>query len=435
MSLRPFLRLACRWCALVLAAAATSGCGRESPSSLGPSPSLTYAVFGSVSSETGNVLAGAEVRVADGAYAGKRATTDALGAYRLDGLDGAVRVVSAKTGYETAWSSVTVAGGDHRVDFRMRRAWGTLSGRTSDAVDGSAVGGVQVRDAAGAETTSAEDGAFWLPLPPANTVLTLSRGGYWTRQVNLQADSDKPAGTDLLPVGKGFDLNFFDYIFRQQYGGTVRWVQQPAIEVWTQEFACEVQNHGMPLCTRIRATGVPAPASFIDNVKAVIASDLAEYTGGVIQAPLTVRTHAPGTILHGSTLVEEGVISFAYVNSGLHWPEGSGATYGTRAVAGATGGGVLVKGHIQIHDADKRDRSVVSHELAHTLGFFHPKGYDAVPLPSCMKSRIWDRPTDADKMHGRILYRRPAGNRSPDTDPSGVFANRVLGPVEMHVIR
>ncbi len=285
-----------------------------------------------------------------------------------------------------------------------------------------------------AETTSAADGNYSLPLPPADAVLTLSRAGYWTRQTNVQADSDKAAGTDLLPEGKGFDLPFFDYVFRRQFGGTVRWVEQPVIEAWAEEFACEVQNHGMPLCTRIRATDLPAPASFMDNVREVIARDLAEYTGGVIQAPLEVRTHVPGSIVTTGDL-QSGVISFAYVKSGLLWPEGSGVTYGTRLVAGTNDGRIMVKGHVQVHDADRRDRSVVSHELAHALGYFHPGGYDAVPLPSCMKSRIWDRPTEADKLHGRILYRRPPGNRTPDSDPSGAFVNRAAGPIEMHVIR
>ncbi len=77
---------------------------------------------------------------------------------------------------------------------------------------------------------------------------------------------------------------------------------------------------------------------------------------------------------------------------------------------------------LQMHVKHKAIPFVYSHELAHTLGFGHPIGSDNVPRPSVMRT-YQDRPTRADMLHGRILYRRPPGSRSPDVDPEDFTVN------------
>lgn len=289
----------------------------------------------------------------------------------------------------------------------------------------------------GAQAETAADGTFFVTvLPQIDTELTLSSAAYWTRRTWAAAGSTS-ASPDMLPIGKGFDMPFFDMIFRQQWNGTLRWITQPVVQLWTQEYRCELPNTGMPLCNRLIATETPAPTSFIENVKSVIASDMAEYTGGWMHAALETRTDPAGTVVTlGDLRGSLGIISFAYVNSGLKWPEGSGMTYSYVGAGTGSGGGVMRMGHVQVHDADRADRSVVSHEFAHAVGFFHPSGYDAVPLPSIMKSRAWIRPTDADRLHGRIFYSRPPGNRSPDSDPSGSYvAALAAGPLRFEIVR
>ena len=73
----------------------------------------------------------------------------------------------------------------------------------------------------------------------------------------------------------------------------------------------------------------------------------------------------------------------------------------------------------------------MSHEIAHTLGYHHPDGQYNVPKPSVMRC---NGPTADDELHGRVLYLRPPGSRTPDKDPDWYAANESIatamrGPV------
>ena len=94
---------------------------------------------------------------------------------------------------------------------------------------------------------------------------------------------------------------------------------------------------------------------------------------------------------------------------------------------------MMAGAYLQIQEAN-RGRFPFTHEFAHALGFDHGEnGYAGVPLPSVM-GRIVDYPTTADILHGRILYRRPAGSRSPDRDPEATMSLRT-GALVMRVVR
>jgi hypothetical protein len=73
-------------------------------------------------------------------------------------------------------------------------------------------------------------------------------------------------------------------------------------------------------------------------------------------------------------------------------------------------------------------RGVYSHELAHSLGYNHPLGASAVPLPSIMRHGHGEGPELDDQLHGAILYRRAPGSRSPDSDPQEFVINAVRDP-------
>lgn len=77
----------------------------------GQKEAATYAVTGTVTDADNKVLEGATVKVGD-----KTATTDKSGAYSLELAAGTYDMTVAKTGYQTATKSVTVADEDLKVE-------------------------------------------------------------------------------------------------------------------------------------------------------------------------------------------------------------------------------------------------------------------------------------------------------------------------------
>jgi hypothetical protein len=124
--------------------------------------------------------------------------------------------------------------------------------------------------------------------------------------------------------------------------------------------------------------------------------------------------HEAGTRIPHSEFLQPGKVTVALVDRG---DDSSWAfwQYYTE--------GEMYAGHIQINARHRTDRGTYSHELAHILGFDHPAGLDAVPSRSIMRGGHSTEPTPFDILHGRVLYERPAGSRSPDKDPEDFTLN------------
>jgi hypothetical protein len=163
----------------------------------------------------------------------------------------------------------------------------------------------------------------------------------------------------------------------------------------------------------MRATGRPSPPAFADAVMTVLAEDVAQYTGGALAgAPVAHKDFPAGALIHHpDDTLKTGNITIAYLDA-------EGLSIGAIDHGGISG---IFAGHVQLLRPGSYMMELASHEIAHTLGYYHPCGGEQVPLPSTM--RIASRPTDADRLHGRILYRRPSNSRSPDIDPDSFTAN------------
>jgi len=101
-----------------------SACGSSSPtapSTPTPTPpaASTFSLTGTVSSTTGGGIAGATVRILDGANAGKSTTTAAGGAYSFTGLAVAGQTVNASATYYTATSKGVSTTSNQNVDFQL----------------------------------------------------------------------------------------------------------------------------------------------------------------------------------------------------------------------------------------------------------------------------------------------------------------------------
>jgi hypothetical protein len=238
-------------------------------------------------------------------------------------------------------------------------------------------------------------------------------GSYLRRETYVSVNSFSEVDLELIPDGMGFDLGFFDHVFRWNGANpTSRWTEEPTFEIWTRKFRCE---EGGPdeACQRLVATDDNASATFISNAESVINNDLRPLTGGFVRGnDVRRRGHDPGSVVAAGQMYSPGVIVIVLVQNSRT----------TKSWAGwqLTGSSGIYSGRVQINTRHLNSLCIMSHEIAHTLGYHHPDGQYSGPKPSVMRC---DGPTADDRLHGRILYLRPPGSRTPDKDPDWYTAN------------
>jgi hypothetical protein len=291
----------------------------------------------------------------------------------------------------------------------------TMSGVVVDALDGSPLEGIEV-EVVGFDTMVTEaDGSFSVPLSGSGsrTAFATFRGSsILERRTHLQSGAPTRAVVDVLPSDGNFDLNFFDHVFRDLgQGPTYRWTYEPTFEIWTKTAECRDGEFGE--CTDMFVTEDDAPGQFVSLAREIIISDTRKFTGGfVLGSQIETVTPTPGTVVPWRDYHQGGQIAVIFTrgyDASFVWPW----AYET---------GPYYSASLHIGPFHRAIPFVYSHELAHTLGFFHPLGMENVPLRSVMRS-YQDRPTRADELHGRILYQRPPGSRTPDTDPTDFVLN------------
>jgi hypothetical protein len=306
----------------------------------------------------------------------------------------------------------------------------TFSGTVTNIVTGTPVGGATVTIGSPTErfnepiwqgyfvtsATSGADGAYTLAATAAGQAsFSVSAPGYYTRQSAVSMTGATTINPEIIPQGDGFDLAFFDHSFRDGSKGTTRWLTQPSFEIWTQIFQC-IGN-----CSTYEATATTVPAYFEARAREAIAL-VSDLTGGTVIGPVvTTKTHAVGTRVNLNP-TGPGSITFIYANKFANAGEG-GRTSGFPGSAGVafTGGFLSFN---QAHGSASLDNSIYIHEMAHSVGFIpgHTANLSLVPGPSIMGPDPVVV-TAKDRLHAKILYKRPVGNMTPDRDPPGVTIN------------
>jgi hypothetical protein len=295
----------------------------------------------------------------------------------------------------------------------------------TNIVTGVRVGGATVTIGTASATTG-NDGTYSLSVTSSGTPsFSASAPGYYTRESAVSMTGATTINLEIIPQGDGFDLTFFDHSFRDGIKGTTRWLAQPTFEIWTQMFRCvEPCTLGDP---RWEATAEAVPAYFETRAREAIAlaSDL---MGGTLVNPvIATKTHPIGTRVDRVGRVDgsgsaSNSVGFMYATE-LESPASGGST----SITPGPFGTAITGGHLRFnrsHNSPSRDNSIYVHELAHSLGFLpgHRGDLSATPGPSIMgpNPRIV---TAKDRLHARILYRRPIGSVSPDRDPAGSVIN------------
>ncbi len=327
----------------------------------------------------------------------------------------AIAVFGGCSGTDLTLPTAPSVGAEKRVDSNLLAP---VSGFVTDALDGHLLAGITVELPEIGSTVTGADGAFTLDAAGLGSLfLVLRADGYHTRETHVLL-TGQPAQIDILPMGREFDLDFFDHVFRNLGAdGTERWMQEPRFEIYTGVYEwVEGEFYG-----DFVAMDEPAPERFVPAASEVIVADSPKYTGGVIGATniVVVGPHPPGTRLTYREYFKPFTITVLLrddneSSSELSWTYESGAFYAS----------TIAMGRRFLRD----EREVMSHELAHAFGFHHPAGYENVPLPSIMRHA--ENVTSHDMVHGRILYRRPPGSRTADKDPEGFNINALRAELD-----
>ena len=404
---------------------------------------VTYTLSGYVredgvasSSTAGEAVSGVVVRVTDGPYIDKSSTTGSDGRYEIVGVVGGMTLSATKTGYITLFKSVTVTS-DETLDFDVGRETRNISGRITDIVTGSAVANLTVEIEGVGTTTTNADGQYGFDTNETGILpMTLSGARYIRRDTYIDAGSALTVNATVIPDGgdysaTGFSLAFHDEVFRRNgERGTKRWTSQPTYQIWMRELSCteaEATDDDRWRCNKATVLDESVSGSWFYNTAiSALAGDVSTLTDGKYSGPYSTYTPQVGTEidLRSSASLTRGVINIVQV----HYPDAHtdsdyvGVSYVRMWYY--IDRNDYSRGWLIIDDLEDRE-STMTHEIAHTLGFGHPNGYDFSQYPggSIMGG---NRITSRDALQGGIMYARPVWSHTPDIDPTWFKVNAAM---------
>jgi hypothetical protein len=271
-----------------------------------------------------------------------------------------------------------------------------LTGTAASAIDEAPVAGVTVTiDGHGTSTTDA-NGAFVIASSGPGGVYraTVSGSAAVTRQTTVTLPPDTVVFT-LIP--STFDIVSFDQFARGMGSGSlIRWTSPPALVVETSIVSTPgAQN---------LATTEQIASSEVERVIARLSQALPWMTGSTFSAfaSITRQTTPAG---HAIRMYTRGVITVVYYTepNGACGQGGPGVDPGeSQAVSGAM--------WLKLGCATSNTTTMV-HELGHALGYGHVTG-----SPSVMRPTGGIDVSSFDLAAAAIVFRRPPGNRAPDSD-------------------
>lgn len=290
----------------------------------------------------------------------------------------------------------------------------TVSGRVITLGDGRPVGGAQVTSEVGPTIQTDAGGQFTLGSdrnPPVNPHgFTIDAPGYLARTAYVRRQDGRREGItfDVIPLAAPFSLDFYRAFVRNTHDAPSdlellrRWTTNPRFYVRT-----------------VDAEGRPIEPEVLDLVLSTIPDAVREFTGGQIAA---------GPIETGADVRP---LTTNWINVNILRDPASDVC--GRARVGADPGEITLYDDRCGCGSQKIRARTVAHEVGHALGFWHVPGPDAV-MTSTASGCPSARPSDQERFHGAIAYRRFPGNRDPDADPQHLGAAQlraitVDGPV------
>ena len=302
-----------------------------------------------------------------------------------------------------------------------------LQGQAVSALDGSAEAGVQVQVGPAYAVTTDNNGFFQADVgAPGTYPARVTGGAIVERRTSVNGPSADRIRLSLIPAT--FDLTAFDQLVRTNNARLQRWTTQPALVVvaTTMTFS----NNG----TNFTATAEQMTDAEVNQLVADLTEGLTLLTGGTYARYATVDVERPQSGEHVEAARGGKVVVGRYtgVSAGPFGSTFETIGYGIwqeQPDGRITGGSIFLDRNFD-HD-DARRRLLRIHELGHALGYLH-----VTARPSIMNPSIGPEPSDFDRVAAGIIFQRPPGNTSPDTDPGPVArglsdraGGRWVGPI------
>lgn len=280
-----------------------------------------------------------------------------------------------------------------------------LEGQVLSAVDGGAIGALNVRVGIHSVKTDA-GGNFQVDVGGAGSFDVVVTGtGAVERHTTVTGPSAERARITIIPAS--FNLDAFNEMFRASSGGGLRrWTARPSLVVVASVMKYTAGDNDQYQATAEQLSNEEAAAMVAhlgEGLALLSGNTYTEFASVAIERPgagAMVTVRRLGQIVIGRYT---GITTLAHTIGYGTWAEQPDGT--------VTGGSIWLDRDFDKDDA--RRRLLRIHELGHALGYLH-----VTVCPSIMNPAIGPEPNAFDRGGAIIAFQRPVGNVAPDTDPT-----------------
>jgi len=281
----------------------------------------------------------------------------------------------------------------------------TLEGQVLSAVDGGAIGALNVR--VGVHSVKTDPGGnFQVDVGAAGSFDVLVTGtGAVERHTTVTGPSAERAKITVIPAS--FNLDAFNEMFRASSGGWLRrWTTRPSLVVVASVMKYTAGDNDQYQATAEQLSddeAVSMVAHLTEGLALLSGNTFTDFASVAIERPRSgemVTVRRSGQIVVGRYT---GITTLANTIGYGSWAEQPDGT--------VTAGSMWLDRDFD--KADARRRLLRIHELGHALGYTH-----VTVCPSIMNPAIGPEPNAFDRGGAMIAFQRPVGNVTPDTDPT-----------------